>query len=186
MIDGKSFFDQPVKGDMRTYDRIRKIATDQEDDYTTCCLLDYNYFNNYYEMIAIDLSKQQEFDADPKAIQQLNFTGNLDQVEDATNFFIIEEAKETVFHFSQGTVKVLFCTFTLFYIRWLSIDEARNYLIEEVNQNELMSKKHKKICTTLNYIEHSVILASTVTGCLYISGFSSLFGIPIGITSSAI
>ena len=70
--------------------------------------------------------------------------------------------------------------------RLKNIDNTRNCLIEEINPNELMSKKHKKICTTLNYIEHSVILASTVTGCLYISGFSSLFGIPIGITSSAI
>ena len=53
---------------MRTYDNIQKIATGQGDDYTTGCLLDYNYFNNYYKMIAIDLSKQQEFDADPRAI----------------------------------------------------------------------------------------------------------------------
>ena len=58
MIDAKSFFDQPVNIDMRTYDNIRKIATDEGDYYTTCCLLDYNYFNNYYEMIAVDLSKQ--------------------------------------------------------------------------------------------------------------------------------
>ena len=58
-------------------------------------------------MTAIDLSKQQALDADPKAIQQINFTINLDQAADATMFFIIEEAKETILHFSQGTVKVL-------------------------------------------------------------------------------
>ena len=58
MIDVKNFFDQPVKSDMRTYDNIQKIATVQGDDYTTGCLLDYNYFNNYDKMIAIDLSKQ--------------------------------------------------------------------------------------------------------------------------------
>ena len=58
MIDVKKFFDQPVKSDMRTYDNIQKIATVHRDDYTTGCLLDYNYFNNYDKMIAIDLSKQ--------------------------------------------------------------------------------------------------------------------------------
>ena len=78
MIDGKNFFDQPVKSDLRTYDKIKNIATGQGDDYTIGCLLDYSYFDNYYKMIAIDLSKQQALDADPKAIQQINFTGNLD------------------------------------------------------------------------------------------------------------
>ena len=58
-------------------------------------------------MITIDLSKQQELDADPRAIQQINFTANLDRAGNTTMFFIIEQAKETVFEFSQGTVKVL-------------------------------------------------------------------------------
>ena len=70
--------------------------------------------------------------------------------------------------------------------RLKNIDETRNYSIEEINQNELRSKKHKQICTTLNYIEHFPILASTITGCVSISAFASLIGIPIGITSSAI
>ena len=78
VIDGRKFFDQPVKNNLITYDNIRKIATGQGDDYTTGCPLDYNYFDNYYKMIAIDLSKQQPLDADPKAIQQINFTANLD------------------------------------------------------------------------------------------------------------
>ena len=68
--------------------------------------------------------------------------------------------------------------------RLKNIDETRNYLIEEINRNELMSKKHKKVCTTLNYIEHFLILGSTITGCVSISAFASLVGIPIGITSS--
>ena len=67
-----------------------------------------------------------------------------------------------------------------------NIDETRNYLIEEINRNELMSKKHKKVCTTLNYIEHFLILGSTITGCVSISAFASLVGIPIGIASSTI
>ena len=58
-------------------------------------------------MTAIDLSKQQVLNADPRAIQQINFAANLDRAGNATMFFIIEEAKETVFEFSQGTVKVL-------------------------------------------------------------------------------
>ena len=70
--------------------------------------------------------------------------------------------------------------------RLKNIDETRNYLIEETNRNKLMSKKHKKVCTTLNYIEQSLILAYTITGCVSISVFASLIGIPMGITSSAI
>ena len=70
--------------------------------------------------------------------------------------------------------------------RLKNIDETRNYLIEEINRNELMSKKHKKVCTTLNYIEHFLILASTITRCISISAFASLLGIPIGNMSSAI
>ena len=103
----KNFFDQPVKNDKVTYENIRKIATGQGDDYTTGCLLDYIYFKNYYKMIAVDLSKQQSLDADPKAIQQINFTATLDRAGNTRFYFILEEAKETVFEFSQGTVKVL-------------------------------------------------------------------------------
>ena len=70
--------------------------------------------------------------------------------------------------------------------RFKKVDERRTYLIEEINQNELMSKKHKKICRVLNYIEHSLIAISTVTGCVCISDFASLVEIPIGIASSTI
>ena len=70
--------------------------------------------------------------------------------------------------------------------RLKNIDETKKYLIEEINRNELMSKKHKKVYTTLNYIEHFIILASTITGYVSISPFASLVGILIGITSSAI
>ena len=107
MIDGKNFFDQPINNNIKTYENIRKIATGKGDDYTTGCLLDYSYFKENYKMIAIDLSKQQVLDADPRAIQQINFTANLDREGNATMFFIIEEARETVLDFSQGTVKVL-------------------------------------------------------------------------------
>ena len=71
-------------------------------------------------------------------------------------------------------------------LNWKKIDEIRNYLIEEINWNELMSKKHKKVCKVLNYIEHSLIAISTITGCVSISAFAFLVGIPVGITSSPI
>ena len=61
-----------------TYENIRKIATGQGDDHATGCLWDYIYFKSYYKMIAVDLSKQQALDADPEAIQQINFTANLE------------------------------------------------------------------------------------------------------------
>ena len=107
MIDGKNFFDQPVKNDKVTYQNIRKITTGQRDGYTTGCLLGYTYFKKYYKMIAVDLSKQQALDDDPKAIQQINFAANLDRDGNTTFYFILEEAKETVSDFSQGTAKVL-------------------------------------------------------------------------------
>ena len=107
VINGENFFDQPIKNNKVTYDNIRKVATGQRDDYTTGCLLDYPYFSNTYKMIAVDLSKQQALDADPRAIQQINFTANLDRAGNTRVYFILEEAKETILDFSQGTVKVL-------------------------------------------------------------------------------
>ena len=100
MIDGKNFFDQPVKNDLRICHKIHIIAKGQEDDYTTGCVLDFYYFKEYYKMIVIDLSKQQALDADPKAIQQINFNINLNQSRNTTMFFILED-------FSQRTVRVL-------------------------------------------------------------------------------
>ena len=106
MINGENVFDQPKNDNKVTYENIRKIAAGQGDDYTTGCLLDYPYFKDVYKMIAVDLSKQQALDADPRAIQQINFTSNLDRAN-ARIYFILEEAKETILNFAQGTVKVL-------------------------------------------------------------------------------
>ena len=66
IIDGRNLFDQPIKNDLK-------------NDYTTGCLLDYPYFKEHCKLIAIDLSKQQKLDADPKPMQQINFTGNLEK-----------------------------------------------------------------------------------------------------------
>ena len=103
MIDGKNFFDQPLKNNKVIYENNRKVATGQGNDYTTGSLLDYIYFKNQYKIIVVDLSKQ----TNPKATQQINFTANLDQAENRRTYFILEEAKETVLDFLQGTVKVL-------------------------------------------------------------------------------
>ena len=70
--------------------------------------------------------------------------------------------------------------------RLKNIDETRNYLIDKIKENELISKKHKNICTTLKYIEHLLILPFTMNGCVSVSAFSSVVGIPIGITISGI
>ena len=107
MIDGQNFFGQPLKSDMRAYDNIHKITTGQGDDYRTGCLLDYPYFSEHYKMIAIDLSKSQELDTDPRAVQQINFTVNPFEAGNTAILLIIEEAKETSVDFSQGTVRVL-------------------------------------------------------------------------------
>ena len=90
MTNKKNFFEKPVKSDTATYDNIQKIATGQGDDYAAGSLMDYNYFNKHYKIIAIDLSNQQAFYADPKAAQEVNFTGNLERDEGATMFFIIK------------------------------------------------------------------------------------------------
>ena len=107
MITGENFFDQPIKNSIVTYENIRKIATAQGDDYTTGCLLDYPYFKDSYEITAVDLSKQQALDADPRTNQQINFTANLGRAGNTRIYFILEEAKVTKLDFSQGTVKVL-------------------------------------------------------------------------------
>ena len=112
LIDGRNFFNKPVN-DSIINENIRTIATGQGDNYATGCLLPYNYFKSYYEMIAIDLSKQQVLDADPKVKQQLNFTENLERAGKATIFFIIEEVKQAIPDFSQGAVKVFQIYFTL-------------------------------------------------------------------------
>ena len=77
LIDGRNFYDQPINDIIKQYDEIRKIATGQGDDYTTGCLLDYQYFKDHYNLIAIDLGKLKELDANSTAIQQIEFYGIL-------------------------------------------------------------------------------------------------------------
>ena len=79
------------------YDSIRKIETGPGDDYTTGCLLEYNYFKNYYKMIAIDLSKQKALDTDPKAIQQINLTRNSEREGNANICFSLLKKQKKLF-----------------------------------------------------------------------------------------
>ena len=97
MIDGRNVFDQPINSMNKTYENIRKIATGKGDDYTTSCLLDYCYFKENYKMIAVDLSKQQALDADPRAIHQINFTANLDR--NKTIFLLLNKQNKLFLNF---------------------------------------------------------------------------------------
>ena len=94
LIDGRNFYDQPINDSIRKYDEIRKIATGKGDNYATGCLLDYDYFKKNYQLIAVDLSKQRERDADPRAIQQIEFIGMLKTRSNVLT--ILEKSKETI------------------------------------------------------------------------------------------
>ena len=91
-IDGKNFCDQSINDSIKQYDKIRKILTGQSDDYTTGCLLDYVYFKEDFRKITADLSKKIALDTEPQAIQQIIFTGQVDD-EALTVFYILEQSK---------------------------------------------------------------------------------------------
>ena len=105
LIDGRNFYDQPINNSIRKYDEIRKIATGKGDNCATGCFLDYDYFKKNYQLIAIDLSKQRELDADPRAIQQIEFIGMLKTRSNV--FTLLEKPKETKLGFYKGTTKAM-------------------------------------------------------------------------------
>ena len=105
LIDGRNFYDQPINDSIRKYDEIRKIATGKGDNYANGCLLDYDYFKKNYQLIAVDLCKQRELDADPRAIQQIEFIGI--RKTRSNVFTILEKSKETILGFYKGTAKVM-------------------------------------------------------------------------------
>ena len=103
-IDGKNFYDQPIKDSIKPYDEIKKISTRQGDDYTTGCLLDFDYFFKNYRLIAVDLSKQKSLDADSRAIQQFILIGKIKVTEENTKviiYYILEKSRETTLEFSK-------------------------------------------------------------------------------------
>ena len=111
----KNFYDQPIDSDIKQYEEIRKLITGQGEDYTTGCLLDYDYIRNHYMLIAVDLKRQKELNADPKAIQQIAFVGQLKKLNNANNnpesmfiLTILEKNKEPRLKFSKGSVTLLY------------------------------------------------------------------------------
>ena len=73
IIDGRNFYDNPIESDIEKYRELKKVMIGKGEDYTTGSLLDFNYFDKHYKLVAVDLSKQKELDADPRAIQQIEF-----------------------------------------------------------------------------------------------------------------
>ena len=99
-----------INDSIEQYDEIRKISTGKGEDYTTGCLLDFDYFKKNYRIIAADLSKQKALDADSRAIQQIIFTGKIKATAANTRviiFYVLEKSKETILEFSKGITKVL-------------------------------------------------------------------------------
>ena len=103
-IDGRTFYDQPINDSIKQYDELRKVSAGQGDDYTTGCLLDFDYYKKKNRLIAADLSKQKALDADSRAIQQIIFTKTS---ENKVICYILEQSKETILEFFKGTTKVL-------------------------------------------------------------------------------
>ena len=97
LIEGRNFFDQPINDLIKQYYEIRTIATGKGEDYSTGCVLDYRYFKDHYKLIAFDLSKQKELDADPRAIQQIEFYGMLKTNSQVCT--VLEKSKEAILEF---------------------------------------------------------------------------------------
>ena len=104
IIDGRNFYNNPIESDIEKYRELKKVMIGKGEDYTTGSLLDYNYFDKHYKLVAVDLSKQKELDADPRAIQQVEFKYMLGT--DSTICWVLEKSKETILEFYKGPVKV--------------------------------------------------------------------------------
>ena len=104
IIDGRNFYDNPIESDIEKYRELKKLMIGKGEDYTTGSLLDFNYFKKHYKLVAVDLSKQKELDADPRAIQQIEFKYMLGT--SSTIYWVLEKSKETILVFYKGTVKV--------------------------------------------------------------------------------
>ena len=104
IIDGRNFYDNPIESDIEKYRELKKVMIGKGEDYSTGSLLDFNYFLKHYKLIAVDLSKQKELDADPRAIQQIEFKYMLGT--NSTIYWVLEKSKETILEFYKGTVKV--------------------------------------------------------------------------------
>ena len=104
IIDGRNFYDNPIVSDIEKYRELKKVMIGKGEDYTTGSLLDYNYFDKHYKLVAVDLSKQKELDIHPRAIQQIEFKYMLGT--NSTIYWVLEKSKETLLEFYKRTVKV--------------------------------------------------------------------------------
>ena len=104
IIDGRNFYDNPIESDIEKYRELKKVMIGKGEDYTTESLLDYDYFKKNYKLVAVDLSKQKDLDADPRAIQQIEFKYMLET--NSTIYWVLEKSKETILEFYKGTVKI--------------------------------------------------------------------------------
>ena len=104
IIDGINFYDNPIESDVEKYRELKKVMIGKGEDYTTGSLLDYNYFKKHYKLVAVHLSKQKKLDADPRAIQQIEFKYVLGT--NSAIYWVLEKSKETILEFYKGTVKV--------------------------------------------------------------------------------
>ena len=104
IIDGRNFYDNPIESDIEKYRELKKVMIGKGEDYTTGSLLDFDYFKKHYKLVAVDLYKQKELDADPKAIQQIEFKYILPT--NSTIYWVLEKSKETILEFYKGTVKI--------------------------------------------------------------------------------
>ena len=104
IIDGRNFYDNPIESNIEKYRELKKVMIGKREGYTTGSLLNFNYFDKHYKLVAIDLSKQKELDADPRAIQQIEFKYMLGT--NSTIYWVLEKSKETILEFYKGTVKV--------------------------------------------------------------------------------
>ena len=109
MIDGRNFYNQPIKDLIKQCDEVRKVSVGHGDDYTTGSLLDYACFKDNYKLVAVHLSKQKALDANPRAIQQIVFQGNVGGNDNTKIrlYTILQQSKETVLKFYKGTEKLL-------------------------------------------------------------------------------
>ena len=138
--DGKNIFDQPINNDFKT---IENIASSQGDDYATGFLVDYPYFKPNHKMIAIDLSKQQALDADPKAIQQISFTANLHRGGNTIIPLITEEAKKLFEIFYREMS--MFCKYVIecSFIEYFNFYQYKMDQYNSLNVNFLSSQLNK-------------------------------------------
>ena len=104
IINGRNVYDNPIESDIEKYRELKKVMIGKGEDYTTGSLLDFNYFLKHYKLVAVDLSKQKELDADPRAIQQIEFKYMLGT--NSTIYWVLEKSKETILELYKGTVKV--------------------------------------------------------------------------------